>query len=52
MQESVGAQSCRGQVDTVRVRYSLGDIPVQRLNARVNALCWEKPRRKVTSVME
>jgi hypothetical protein len=42
----------RRQLDTVRVRYSLGDMPVQRLNARVNALCCENPRRKVTSVME
>ena len=32
-------------------RYSVGATPVQRLNARVNALCCENPSVKVMSVM-
>ena len=33
-------------------RYWVGEVPVQRRNARVNALCPEKPSRNVSSVMD
>lgn len=38
--------------ERVRRRYSEGDTPVQRRNARVKALCSEKPTMNVISVME
>jgi hypothetical protein len=33
-------------------RYSVGEAPVQRRNARVNALCPEKPSRNVSSMTD
>lgn len=51
--QPVRDEKTRCQADTeFCARYSLGAMPVQRLNARVKALCCEKPSRKVTSVME